>query len=919
MGFTEKIRGWGAKKASEKPQPGNKRGGFVDFKVVAEETTPTPAIPELTSVVSPEMNNPIPFVKTSEPMGKITPDTLVHIPEPPKEVTPPAVNTKEELPKDIADAVANRDARAEERKLLRMEQFLKYETLGDFAHIEESEERLSDVYTNAEIHEAVVQMQKGEKSRIQLERFFKYDPFLLERMYQLTEKSADAYDFSDVYTLESFTNKIEGMGEITGEDGHAWKSEEIVALLKNAIEHEGKEAVPVLKMLPTEYGLQDAALRILHVDAEAFEFDEERQKEALDAHLGPEDDELEKEDDEIKPLKSEQEFVIGRDFEKRFNLKQENLVTVEGWEELSLGQKKLVLENLAQVTMGRIEEVAKEKYTSGVTLERNNRTIFGHKFLANAWISIREGFLSEKKVLENEKEEEARVRAGGMAVHGEMLAKLVSEMKERGPEANFSAKGELVVNYGKELEGMSESCKEALVVFNELAHRESNETYEDNLVRSRKELSEEKKNRSPYEEAKAHLMEEMEKSGISRRKVLEYITDVDSRVTMNQFQTSRPDAINALGDIEDRGFWGTIGKSIGVERGLYTAGGFALRSVGTAAFGFIAAPLNAAVIGGFRSWDRAKAELRERDRAQRKGSSLQTETALNMIKADGERGAVEKLHMLLERVRDIDIQMELILADKNEEHTPEEIVTLTLDEEQLRTERAGILKSLTARLEFTEDKLRLGRVNFGEEESVNQYNLLRALAEAKIRLQEVDFDGVNGVKKEELLDARIDRFLNFKEEKISKIRRKYVRREVAEGALIAGGYGLLGALIGQIFGGGSGATEKGPSLEGKISELEPHVQGATESIVFDEPSIYRIEKGDTVINILRTEIPEYAEIGRGQLQDTAIANHLNLLSPQEWRDEIGISSGDPNKINIDETFNLSRYQELIEEKRMLGK
>ncbi|MCR4275512.1 MAG: hypothetical protein NUV83_02035 [Candidatus Wolfebacteria bacterium] len=103
-------------------------------------------------------------------------------------------------------------------------------------------------------------------------------------------------------------------------------------------------------------------------------------------------------------------------------------------------------------------------------------------------------------------------------------------------------------------------------------------------------------------------------------------------------------------------------------------------------------------------------------------------------------------------------------------------------------EKEKLIESLKVRLDYSDEKLREGLVNFGssEERFLNNYNLIKSISNGFVF---TDSLGNSQINKE--LQQRLDRFLSAKKEKISKARKDHIRMKMELGALYAiGFYGL---------------------------------------------------------------------------------------------------------------------------------
>jgi hypothetical protein len=705
--------------------------------------------------------------------------------------------------------------------------------------------------------------------------------------------------FEHIHTRTSLTDALLELDTIVDEAGKEWSGEEMKQLLDSIFNLD----VPLeaLAKLPEIHGIRSAAIRVYEIEIQAI-FREYGQPELLhDISL------LRPDKETIQAGQLAAELKMMEAFESKFSLSAEDLATIEGWETLQSGQKQLILENLAGLTVGRIEEEAKDDYKNSIETERSQKTLFGSNFLRKAWVNVRESFLEKKHVGEWEKVNAGHFENGGLRVHKQVLTELVTKMHDRGPNAYFDAHNELVIEYAPAHEKMTAASEESLRKFNHVAYYEGKKTYESTIVDSYEELQEKKEQLSRYETARQDLMTSMEADGIPPQEVLQYMANVDKQVMLAQFERTHPDALKLLGEIEDRGTWRDALKNSFTEGGLYAAGGYITRSIATGLFGILAAPAVAASIGGFRAWKRSEAELRELDRKKRAGHTSETEGVRNMVTVAGKSGVVSKLRLLVKRLESVDQEIE---------NKPEERA-------RLEEERARIASSLKERIEHTEDIIKLGLVNFGANTRTNQYLLLKELAATKVFMADAESN--------DRLHNRLKQLVVKDEKEVAQARTWRTTKEVAKGALTAGSFSFFGVLLADFFDGTTKETapvsEKLPSVpeietEVPVSGVEtpvtPEVEVTTTdsveaSIVEKETGSHPVAYGDTLTALLRDQVAAIADLATVQEQNSAIENFLTKLSPAELR-EVGVSSGNYDLLYVGEQIDMARLAELFSAK-----
>lgn len=671
--------------------------------------------------------------------------------------------------------------------------------------------------------------------------------------------------------------------------------------------------------------------------------------------------------------KLEREISLRHDtiksFERSFGIKREDLEEIEGFSDLSTGEKQLVLRELAQLSLGRVVDNAEERYQGAIEQERAKDSAYvGGKLMRNIWVSVRESFLKSKHIDEEQKTLTRSIKEGGVELHGEVIAQIIARIKAAQLETVITDDEEVRVNFGKRWDGIDEEGEALLRVLNDAAHQESKVSYgekvrardamrtltlreriaqatsgllggdtitlEEKLGRERSGFSV-RQEEAQYEHAKQLLARHMEQKGMSTRVIVEYLANVDMQVAMTSFTERSPDALRALEEIEDKNVWKEAVRSLGTERGLLMVGGSVARSVLSGALGFLAAPAVGAVVGGLRSWNRAEAEMREQDRRQRKGEKVDAETGKLIVDATAAysklanegSGLMARIDMIEDEIHEVNS------------------LGGARDEAYIRTleqRKAKLLTMLKDRIEDTEDKYRLGLISFSADNaSYEVERLLRSLAEAKVRTADIESN-------KRVLD-RLEILRTKKETEIDNARFAKKLRSVRDGALTAGSFAFLGTMIAEYFGPehvpssggvahadtavlGGEAVENTPdtALEEVVSQsdgvakeiVEQSAETVSQEVVTPSlesvPLSYAVKPNDTFYGILREQVPEFTQLGKGQTQEHAMAVFLRSLSGDELR-SIGVTSGNPELIRAhSDVINIDRVRELLAQKQVNG-
>lgn len=574
-------------------------------------------------------------------------------------------------------------------------------------------------------------------------------------------------------------------------------------------------------------------------------------EEEMAGLLAPEADEDEKET-------KKETFVsekIADEALKNFNIKKGELEELESFGELSEGRQKIVLGNLRQISLGRIQAEAAEKLN-----EDNKKRGFLDKF----W----QGVIGNKLQLANlEKEKAVEMEKGGVAAHKETLKQLIKGMREFGPEAE----NEKQINYisEKEFGQLNFAQKEAFRKYNDIAVQYSKLPEEYGFESAdKKDKARYDEITTKYKQAQENILPMLKEFYGGEKEAMLRVNKADLGVKMNQFLTSHPDAEKQLEGIKDNRWWKVLRKNV-AEKGAYGLAGAVARHATVGAFGYIGAPIAAAGMGGWLAYRRTKEEIRKKETLSRKGVKDESKTAKNFVKADTLITNIDRL------VRKIN--------EKSGSGS---------DEAELNE----LKKSLALRVKYTTDKLDKGLVDYGATEAQisktaeereesekrgvlgNRYFLVNKLSEAMI------VSNSNMAEQGEM-GQRLAKFLNFQERKIAKAEQKRLIYQTLKGAGIAASFAAGGYLIRHFAGQWFGWDNKDMELtrqesvpKGAVIKLEqdyskmgerviPAVETAHKGAVIKPEEFYPKAEGAKNILGLRAEMPAIANIPTEKLAD----------------------------------------------------
>jgi len=552
-----------------------------------------------------------------------------------------------------------------------------------------------------------------------------------------------------------------------------------------------------------------------------------------------------------------------RNIQKEFGLNKEDLEGLGFYnKEISDGQRLLIMSNLQQLTLGRIEEEALQKY---------NKNLTESKFFGRIW----QGISKKYQIAKLEQANAQEIIGGGKEAHGKILKQLIDGAK-LGPDAEI-IDGRLEVKYMSEM-GKSAESQKIINEFNAAATEFSKIPYEWSVDgASKQERDQYNKVKEKYETAKRNILE-MKKVETGEKEAMILMNDIDGKVNLNRFLNAHPDVEKQLKKIKDPKAWMHVIKNIATERGLYFAAGFVARTATTSLIGFAGMPLAAAGMGGYMSYKRGKENLSEKDVMARKGEADESKEAKNFVNTPA---LVEKIDFLMEKIE----------AETDE------------------GKRNKLVDSLKTRISYTEGKIEKGLVNFGasEERLANQYNLITNINRAKVY--------VNAENQEKTkLEKRLEDFLDFREEKISDARRNYLIKQTLKGAVLGAGFAAAGVAL-RHFGEGLGWFSKGSAgsilspREAQAGDFSDDVKAKMSAYRTDRPSSENFEmtvkKGEGYLHQARKAIAGYMpESGK----DLARPQKL-WLENKLWQIYQGDNPGAGGKtLHVGDKVNFSKEQ-----------
>ena len=465
-------------------------------------------------------------------------------------------------------------------------------------------------------------------------------------------------------------------------------------------------------------------------------------------------------------------------FTRRYDLKTEDLEKISGFNDLTVGQKAIVLENFNQISYGKIREAAFAR------LEKEKQT-------AGGWARAKHNLFRKETYYKAEAAEAKELFKGGIAAHGDELKELVRQTKESGVDAMFNKKGKLEILFAGHSENLTVREKEAVDRFNAAAAKFVYVGGEGKFGMVEKYAF--RKAKQEYDQSfKKLLVYKNLKYGNDEKAALEMI-GIDKNVHLSQLLNSEKDVEDVLSRAELENFWQRAwhGTATARERGIAFGIGFAARSAAMGALGLVAAPLVAAGMGGYSARKRAIESLKEESLRAEGGEKLKTQRKIKTTRGE------EKIDLLN-------------VVDGNKLTGRLEQLVKKIDAATTEEEKNKLRGELNDRLFYTQAKLESGLVNFGSSKDrlANEYALVSVQSRGAAEV------ALLGKETRTAVMDRLGKFLKFKEGKVDT----HLRRATIKGAAMSAGFAIAGYAVRDVLSGFKGvehmkeAFEKHPTV-----------------------------------------------------------------------------------------------------------
>lgn len=305
-----------------------------------------------------------------------------------------------------------------------------------------------------------------------------------------------------------------------------------------------------------------------------------------------------------------------------FNISYEELGAIPEYVRLSPGQQLLILENLRQITLGRIQVEAATEYQEQTAQAG---------FLGRLWRKFSHNYQLAKL----QRQQAEKIMGGGMEKHKDIIIQLARGMDKFGPEASIE-QGKLNIGFAPEWVGISGVDKKNVYDLNLAANEMARLPYEETIASARGDI------RTQYLELKKRYDKYLEdygqalaqRAGRSEEEALLAMNKIRNSVRLNQFFNSHPQAEEQIQMMRHSAVWSSVFNNVLDEEGTRSQYGFIARSVSMTMLTFISLPLAAASFGAMKFFRNATRQMKINDLLARRGIADRSPTAKSMVPAD---------------------------------------------------------------------------------------------------------------------------------------------------------------------------------------------------------------------------------------------------------------------------------------------
>lgn len=473
-------------------------------------------------------------------------------------------------------------------------------------------------------------------------------------------------------------------------------------------------------------------------------------------------------------------------------------------------------------------------------------------------------------------------------------------------------------------------------------------------------------------EAKAVLEQTLYTARFPTREVTQALVDIDKRVLETQMVLAHPELTSHAEQVKDRTWLQKVGAFVSDPANLTALGvGYASKALAFACMGVVGAQVASGAWAGIKGWNKEDAKQREQDRAAKTGVVDNSETALNVAAAEKtikigkeERkvGAIDKLELLLEEVRvEVFGNADQANAEKILERLLERLMTrVQYTEDKLRLDRMSFGKpeeraGQIARAFEAIAEARVFLSVYGLDDNTQEKEQ-RTIFSRWTSVDKIRDDKRNSKRREKkriaaelgvLKGAGLFLAGNLAAGVVDDIGKSTQFQALINKATVLGREaGLLDALVDETdmdsvressvptytdsfkagAASGSDADTSAPTPAAEPERVIPESVGVAPSPDSTPPSasavpapeapsnpeLHTVQKGDTVWKIMSGLEALEDDALTEQQKNTAIANVLEFLKAEAKLSEIGITSGDADKIYPGDEINVDALNKLLE-------
>jgi hypothetical protein len=502
----------------------------------------------------------------------------------------------------------------------------------------------------------------------------------------------------------------------------------------------------------------------------------------------------------IKSAANEKREDLRADFRNRFGFTEDDIETLEknkDFQNLSVGQKRFVMESLTSTTIEKVDEVAESRFKQ----EQSSKNIFVKGF---------NNFFKNTKMAGVKKRAFDDLRTGGYKEHEATIATLIDRVKIMNSPIIENEKGELEIQFSAafadKLKNDSENGPAAIRAqraFNQAATALNNipPAWEaQSASRDQRNAAAEAKRIFEIEKAKCRDFLDTEKFGEEGfKKTFIETSGVEDKVELNRLMNAHPENERVLLDLKrnlaekglDRAGLAFNDALMKEHRGVYMGAGWLARGATTyfdnaAAF---AAGAFGGIVGGIRGIGKARTKIRDNEAQMRLGGK----NTLAQRDASGKKIGDNRLHSMEVKMTEIKNEKD----DKGHKGYIQKIndivAKVKIAEEKGNTDEVAFYSAmLKKRMDYAVERAKNGKVTFGNKENriSNQMAFLDAIKKAETTT--IGTDPENIKKYEDRMQGLLNIAYGNQETAEKKARMGYITKFAVKNGIIGAAFGVAG-------------------------------------------------------------------------------------------------------------------------------